>query len=191
MEKLVRVGVSNHHVHLTEEVYQMLFSTPLTKKYDLNQVGEFASNQVVTLKTEKNSISHVRVVGPIRKYNQVEISRSDAYLLGLEPPVRSSGDLENSESITIVGEKGKVTLQNVCIVADRHVHMNFEEASALGLQDNEMVQIIVAGDKSCILDANTKVSANGFFELHLDLDDANAAGVKNGDEVVMVYKSNK
>lgn len=188
MERIVHVGVSNHHVHLTEETYKKLFGDePLTKEYDLNQVGEFASHQVVTLRTKSSSISNVRVVGPLRKYNQVEIARSDAYKLGLNPPVRRSGNLENSESVTLEGKNGAVLLENVCIVANRHVHLSSEDAISMGLSDNELVRIVVKGDKSCILDAYTKVSDNGFFELHLDFDDANAAGLKSGDEVLMVY----
>ena len=181
------VGVSNHHVHLTEDVYKRLFSAPLTKKRDLHQIGEFASNQLVAIETEKGRISNVRVVGPLRDYNQVEISRSDAYTLGINPPVRRSGVLENSESITIIGEKDSITLENVCIVSNRHVHMNETLAKELGVVDNQMVQIKVLGDKSCILDAFIKISDNGYFELHLDLDDANAAGLKNGDEVTLLF----
>ncbi len=187
MERKVMVGVSNRHVHLTEEIYKRLFSMPLTKKNDLHQIGEFAGNQVVTIATEKGRISNVRVVGPLREYNQVEISRSDAYTLGINPPVRRSGNLKNSESITIIGEKDSVTLENACIVADRHVHMNGTLAKELGVVDNQMVQIKVLGDKSCILDASIKISDNGYYELHLDLDDANAAGLKNGDEVTILF----
>lgn len=187
MERKVKVGISNHHVHLTEEVYKKLFATPLTKKKDLHQIGDFASHQVLILKTKKGILKNVRIVGPFRNYNQVEISRSDAYVLGLNPPVRSSGDLENSEEVTLVGEIGEVTLKKGCILANRHVHMNYQLAEELRLVDNQMVKIQISGDKSCLLDAFIKISENGYFELHLDLDDANAAGLKNGDEVKMLF----
>ena len=187
MERKVTVGISNHHVHLTEEVYHNLFSTPLTKKKDLHQIGDFASQQVVTLKTQKGILENVRIVGPFRKYNQVEISRSDAYFLGLNPPVRNSWDLEESEEITLAGDIGKMTLKNVCILSTRHVHMDYQLAEELGLINNQKVKIQVFGDKSCLLDAFIKISENGYFELHLDWDDANAAGLKNGDEVKMLF----
>lgn len=188
MERVIKVGISNRHVHLTEETYKKLFGDKsLTKKYDLNQVGEFASYKVLTLKTEKGSISDVRIVGPFRNYNQVEISKSDAEYLGLTPPMRRSGDLKNSASIELISEHGDVFLESACILANRHVHMNEEVAKEMGLEDNERVQIVVKGDKSCIMDAYVKVSSNGFLELHIDVDDAEFFGLNNGDEVVMVY----
>jgi len=186
MKNKVKVGISNRHVHLTEEVYNMLFDEPISKKSDLNQVGEFASNQMVTIKTEKGEMKNVRVLGPFRTYNQVEVSRTDAYSLGLRPPVRKSGDLENSETVTIIGDKGSVTLKNSCIIANRHVHMNPELAKKLGVVDDEQVKLVIDGDKACILIANIKISDNGYYEVHIDFDDANAAGLKNGDEVELV-----
>lgn len=183
MKKRVKVGISNRHVHLTNEVYNTLFLHPLTKKRDLTQIGDFASNQTVTLKTEKGIIENVRVIGPNRNYNQVEISRSDARKLGLNPPVRKSGDLIDSETITIVSEKDSITLKNVCIIAERHVHMCIQDAKKLGISNEDLVQILVKGDKSCILDAHVKVSENGVLAFHIDTDDANAAGLNQDDEV--------
>ncbi len=186
MKKKVSVGVSNHHIHLTEETYNLLFNSKLEKRNDLHQIGEFASQQVVTLKTAKAEINNVRVLGPLRAYNQVEISRTDAKFLGINPPVRRSGNLSNSETITVIGEKGSITLENSCIIAERHVHLNTKDAKKLNLQDGDCVKILVKGDKACILYAKIKVSDNGFYELHLDFDDANAAGLENGDEVEII-----
>ena len=187
MREKINVGVSNRHVHLTKEVYERLFSVPIFKKNDLHQISEFASNQVVTIKTDKNCISNVRVIGPFREYNQVEIMRSDAYKLGINPPVRKSGDLKISETVTLVGDKGEVTLENCCIIADRHVHMNLEKAHELGVKEDQKVKINVVGDKAGVLFAHIKISENGFYELHIDFDDANAFGLKNGDEVEIIY----
>lgn len=186
MKKIIKVGISNRHVHLTNEVYDQLFATPMTKKNDLTQIGDFASHQTVTLKTEKGSIENVRIIGPFRSYNQVEISRSDARKLGLQPPVRKSGNLMGSETITIVGEKGEAILENACILAERHVHMNIQDAKELGVTDEEIVQVLVKGDKSCILDAHIKVSENGVLAFHIDTDDANAAGLNQEDEVELI-----
>lgn len=186
MKNNITVGISNHHVHLTEETYNMLFSTPIKKKNDLHQIGEFASEQMVTIETEKGRIERVRVLGPFRTYNQVEISRTDAYQLGICPPVRKSGDLQDSETVTLIGDKGKVTLKNSCILANRHVHMNPDIAKNLKVSDNQQVKFIVNGDKACIWYAYIKISDNGFYELHIDFDDANSVGLKNGDEVEMI-----
>lgn len=185
-EKIIaKIAVSNRHCHLTQEVYDTLFAEPLSIKRPLNQVGEFAAFQTVTLKTEKAEIPNVRVIGPIRKYTQVEISRSDAILLGLNPPVRQSGDLEDSETITIIGPKGEVTLSDVCIQAERHVHMNQTKADELGLKHEDMVHIIVDNDKGGVMDAFVKVSDNGFYEVHIDKDDANCFLLQTGDEVII------
>lgn len=181
--KKVKVGISNRHVHLTSDVYKMLFSHDLTKKYDLTQIGDFAANETVSLKTEKGMIENVRIIGPYRNYNQVEISRSDARELGINPPVRKSGDLVGSETITIVGENNEVTLESVCIVAERHIHLDPNLAREWLVKDGDLVQVSIKGDKSCILDAHIKISENGVLAFHIDTDDANAAGLNQDDEV--------
>jgi putative phosphotransacetylase len=182
----VRVGISNRHVHLTSDTYNKLFNSDIECVSNLSQKGEFVSDKIVTLKTCKGTIEHVRVLGPFRKYNQVEISKTDAYKLGLNPPVRRSGNLENSETIEVIGECGSVILENSCILADRHIHMNSEFANKLGVVDNQLVKVAVSGDKACILFVHIKVSDNGVFELHLDFDDANSCELKNGDEVEII-----
>lgn len=173
MEVPVSIAISNHHIHLTKETYELLFDEELTKKKDLNQIGQFASNQTVTIKTDKGSLENVRIVGPFRDYNQVEIASSDAYKLGINPPVRRSGEVEGAALITIVTKKGEVTLDN-CIIANRHVHMNPKKALELGLMDKDMVKLVIDGEKSGVIDVEVTVTDNGYFEVHLDMDDANA-----------------
>lgn len=177
------IAISNRHVHLTKETYEMLFNEPLTMKKPISQIGEFASNQTLIIKGPKGIIERVRVMGPHRDYNQVEISRSDAYTLGINPPVRESGDLEDSESITLVTEKNEITLENVCIQAERHVHMNEKMAEELGLKNDDLVKLIINNDKGGEMEAFIKVKSNGFFEIHIDRDDANAFMLNNGDKV--------
>lgn len=184
MEKILgTIAVSNRHVHLTKEIYDQLFDEALVMKRPLNQIGEYAAEQTVTLKTDKGVIEHVRLIGPLRKYNQVEISRTDAILLGLNPPVRQSGDVEDSEAITIVGPKGEVHLDTGCIQAERHVHMNRGKAEELGLKHEDLVKLKVENDKGGIMEAFVKVTDNGFFEIHIDKDDANCFLLKTGDIV--------
>lgn len=183
-EKIIgTIAVSNRHIHLTKEVYEKLFDEPLSIKRPLNQIGEYASFQTATIKTDKGVIENVRIIGPFRKYNQVEIARSDARVLGLNPPIRASGDLEESENITIVGKKGEIYLESVCIQAERHVHLNNNRALELGLKDEDIVKVKVDTDKSGIMDAFVKVTNNGYFEIHIDVDDANAFMLNTGDEV--------
>lgn len=176
----VSIGISARHVHLCEESFKKLFDKELTVKANLNQVGQFSANETVTIKTDVGEFENVRIIGPLRKYDQVEISMTDARKLGLNPPVRKSGDLFGAEPITICTEKGTVTV-NACIIADRHVHMTNEKANELGVVDNEYLKLEIGGDKSGIIDLKAKVSEDGFFEVHLDTDDANAFLLKNGD----------
>ena len=182
----VKVAISNRHVHLTKEIYDMLFDEELTKKSDLKQKGEFASNQVVNIKGPKGEIKNVRIVGPLRSYNQVEVSASDAYLLGIVPPVRKSGDLHGSAPIKIETNKGEVSLDEGCILAERHLHLNPDEALELGLKDEEIINIKVNNIKGGLMQAFVKVSSNGYKEVHIDRDDANAFLLQNGDEVEII-----
>lgn len=180
----VTVGVSNRHVHLKKEDLQILFGDgyQLDKKKDLSQPGQFASTATVTLKTDKSIIENVRVLGPIRSYTQVEISRTDAYKLGLNPPVRNSGDLKDSESIILIGPKGEVSLTEGCIIATRHIHILPEQINQYNLEGKEKVSVRLNGEKGGIIDnVYLKPSDNTFLELHLDTDDANAHLIKNGD----------
>lgn len=181
----VKVGVSNRHVHLTKEVYETLFGNmPLEIVKPLNQIGEFASNSFVTIINGEHRIEHVRVVGPLREYNQVEISATDARRLKANPPVRKSGDVQGSSSVLLEGPNGKVALQEGLILAKRHIHMNPEEAESYGVQDNEEVTLYVKNkERSGTMNVFVKVSENGFYEVHLDTDEASAFLLQNDDEV--------
>ena len=179
------VGISNRHCHLTKEVWEQLFDNDMTKKVDLKQPGEFACEEVVTIRTEKGSIDKVRVLGPFRNYSQVEISNSDAFKLGVNPPVRKSGNIENSDSIILETAKGSVTLENGLIIANRHVHLSTEKALELGIVEDQKVNILVSNDKGGSMEAFTKITEDGFFEVHIDRDDASAFMLNNNDEVTL------
>ena len=173
MKEKVSIGVSARHVHLTKEVYEKLFEEPLTKEKDLNQIGEFASVQKLTLVNGDKEIAGVRVLGPFRSYNQVEISKKDAMTLKVAPPVRASGDILGASEITLKTDKASVTL-NACILAQRHVHMTPADAQRFGVIDGQKVQIKIDGERSGIIDAFVKISDNAYFEVHVDTDDSNA-----------------
>ncbi len=185
----VKIGISNRHVHLTKEHVQILFEEDLQILKDLVQPGEYATTSVVTLMTEKAKITHVRVLGPTRSYSQVEISKTDAYKLGLNPPVRESGDIKGSEPITIIGPKGQIYLEEGCIIASRHIHLTNKDVEEMGLAGRKKVSIRVGKEKSAILENVTlKISDNYAKELHLDTDDANANLLLNGDEATIIYE---
>ena len=185
MEKIINARISNRHVHLTKEIFDRLFDDELTIKTKLNQVGEFASNKTLTIRVGDKTIENVRVVGPLRKYSQVEISKRDARFLGVNPPVRRSGNLEGTPKIILETLKGSVETDGL-IIANRHVHMTPSEAKDLGLVDKQIVKIKVNGDKSGEMDAEVKISDNGYFELHIDTDDANAFLLNDNDKVTMI-----
>ena len=180
----ISIGVSNRHVHLTKEHLNILFGEgyELEKKNDLTQPGQYASTAVVTIKTDKSEISGVRVLGPLRDYTQVEISKTDAYKLGLNPPVRNSGDLDGSAPITIVGPDGTIDIKEGCIIAARHIHLMPSQVTAYGLEGRETVDVKLGREKGGIItNVYLKTGEKSFFELHLDTDDANAHLVKSGD----------
>ncbi len=180
----VSIGVSGRHIHLTREHLEILFGTDykLEKKSDLKQPGQFASSALVTLKTDKSIIEHVRVLGPLRDYTQVEISKTDAHKLGINPPVRNSGDLIDSSPVTIIGPMGSIDLKYGCIIATRHIHIRPDQMRAYSFEGRKTVNVKLPGEKGGIIyNVYLKVSEESFFEMHLDLDDANAHLINNGD----------
>ena len=183
----VNVGISNKHVHLCEEDCKILFGDiPLTKRNDLTQPWMYACNETVTIKGNKREYENVRVLGPNRSYTQVEVSKTDAYYLGVDPPVRNSGDLLDAYPITIIGPKGEIT-RNACIIATRHIHVSKTVRMEHNLLDIEKVSVKINGEKGGIIDnVYLKDSDEAYFELHLDTDDANGFLLKQGDEVEII-----
>ena len=150
----VSIGVSNRHVHLNKSDFEVLFGKDfnLEKKSDLNQPGQYATTSTVIIKTDKSEIENVRVLGPLRDYTQIEISRTDSFKLGLNPPVRDSGDLKGSSPITIIGPNGTLNLDEGCIIADRHIHLTKEHALMYNLDGKDMVSVRLNGEKGGIID---------------------------------------
>ena len=188
----VSVGVSNRNVHLSSDDFDKLFgSSEFYSIKDLSQEGEFMSNLVVSLVTDKATIDNVRVVGPIREKTQVEISKTDAYKLGLNPPVRMSGDFSEAEDIMLSSLNNKILCKNSCILANRHIHCKTSELSKYNLVDGQVLQVKVDTPRGGILSnviVKSKPTYN--FELHLDTDEANAFGLKNGDVVEIMEDFN-
>lgn len=183
----VQVGVSNRHVHLREEDYKILCGDkPIEILKPINQPGLYASTQTFTIKTSKAEIPNVRFLGPCRPYTQIEISKTDAYKLGLNPPVRTSGDLDGSEEITIVGPNGEIHV-NGCIIADRHIHVTPDMVKYYHLEGKKSVKVLIPGEKGGIMfEVHPKISDKAYFEMHIDTDDANAFMLKQGDIVDII-----
>lgn len=185
----IKVGVSQRHVHLSREDLDTLFGKgyELTKKKTL-MGREFASEECVTLVGPSlKSIEKVRVLGPVRKNTQVEISRTDTFILKVSPPVRPSGCIEGSEKIVIVGPKGSVYLKEGVIIANRHIHLTPEYASRHKIKDGDYVDVMVESVKPTkFYGVQVRVRDDFNVEMHIDTDDANSAGIKNGDLVKII-----
>lgn len=181
MEKSVKVAISNRHVHLTKEIYDQLFDDDYKIINNLNQPNEFVTDKVVTIKNGDNEIKNVKVLGPFRNYNQVEIAFSDALKLNVKPPVRKSSDLRDAALITIETEKGKVTLP-CCIIAQRHIHIDKVSAEKLNIKDGQSVFVKVGKEKKGIIECFFKITDDGYYELHIDKDDACAFLLNNDDD---------
>ncbi|MEG2930215.1 MAG: phosphate propanoyltransferase [Ruthenibacterium sp.] len=185
----IPVGVSARHIHLTQAHVEALFGAgyQLTKKKEL-MGGQFASNETVTIVSPKMKlIENVRVLGPVRKASQVEISASDAMKLGLGAPLRESGDTAGSAALTLLGPKGTVSLSEGCIVAARHIHMSPADAQRFGVKDGDFVSVRFGGARPTVY-AAVKIRVDNSFtlEMHIDTDEANAAQLKTGDTVTLV-----
>ena len=180
----IKVGISNHHVHLSREAADILFGEgyELTVKSNLLQKEQFAANEQVTLERNGKKLEHIRIVGPIRPYTQVELLEKDNEYFGIKAPVRASGDLENSESLMIVGPKGTYMANSCVIVANRHLHMSAEDLKTFNVENKQIVRlktkdgivmdnVTVKSDETCVL------------EYHMNKDEAMDLGIENGDEV--------
>lgn len=188
----VKIGVSQRHVHLSQEDLETLFGKgfELTKAKTL-MGREYASEQFVTLVGPSlRAIEKVRVLGPVRKNTQVEISRTDTFVLKVSPPVRPSGEIAGSEKLVVVGPKGCVYLKEGVIIANRHIHLTPEYAKEHGISDNDYVDVLVESDEkpTKFYDVQVRVRDDFNVEMHIDTDDANSAGIKNGDKVVIIKK---
>lgn len=189
-EPEIPVGVSNRHIHLTRSDVETLFGKDyqLTPMKDLSQPGQYACKEVLTIVgPSMRPIENVRVLGPERKNTQVEISRTDSFQLKVKPPVRESGKTEGSAPLTIIGPKGVLSIGEGCIIANRHIHMSEEDGRRFGIKDGEYVTVDAEGTRRTrFFDVQVRVSDAFRLEMHLDTDDANAAGIGNGAKVRIV-----
>ena len=178
----VELEASGRHVHLTQEQAKLLFGHTLTEKRPLSQPGQFLANERVTVIGPKGKFQNVAVLGPEREEAQVEISLTDGRELGITPPVKLSGNVENSPGCTLETDRGKVVLERGVIAARRHIHMTPEDAAHFGVADKQVVKLQVFTDRPVIFeDTVVRVSPKFATFVHLDYDEANACGFQKGD----------
>lgn len=188
---IIPVGISARHLHLSRKDMDTLFGkgSQLTPTKEL-MGGQFASKEQVTIiGPSLHPIEKVRVLGPLRKETQVEISCTDAFVLRIKPPVRPSGDIAGSAGLTLVGPKGVVKLEEGCIIANRHIHMPPADAVRYGVKDGECVNVLAEGERRTML-YGVQIRVNPLYtlEMHMDTDDANAIGFREKTEVTMLKR---
>ncbi len=187
---MVPIGVSNRHIHLTQEDLEKLFGKgyELTNIKDLTQKGEFAAKEVVTIVGLKGAMEKVRILGPVRPKTQVEISQTDSFKLGIKAPVRQSGKTEGTPGCIIIGPKGVITLKEGVIIADHHIHMSPEDAQEFDCKDGDRVSVEAAAGVRSLVFNNVLIRVKPTFVLdfHIDTDEANAALLKTGDKVRII-----
>lgn len=182
--KRVPIGISARHIHLSSEHVKMLFGegAELTVFKPLSQPGQYAANETVAVYGPKGSFPKVRILGPVRKETQLEVSRTDAFALGLNPPVRESGKIDGTPGIRIVGPAGEVTADKGVIVAARHIHFHTSDAERWGIKDKQILRVRVGGERGIVFEqVLARVSDQYALDMHIDTDEGNAAGLATGD----------
>ncbi len=185
----IPISISARHVHLSEEHVEALFGPGhrLTPLKLLSQPGQFACVERVTLVGPRSSIEDVRILGPARKESQVEISRTDERQLGIDAPIRPSGDLAGSIGLELVGPAGRVRLERGVIQAKRHIHMSPADAEVFGVKDKDWVMVRVGGERGLIFDdVQVRVHPEYVLDMHVDTDEANAADLQTDATGVLI-----
>ena len=183
------IALSNRHIHLSAKDIEALFGQgyELTHFKDLSQPGQCACNEKVDVVGPKGTLKGVRILGPARPESQVEISLADGFVLGVKSPIRDSGQVDNTPGVKLVGPCGEVELEKGVIVAARHIHMHTDDAEKFGVVDNERVQIRTFGERALVFEnVLVRVSPKFALEMHVDVEEGNAAGVKNGEMVELI-----
>jgi len=177
------VEISAHHIHLTQEHVEALFGKghQLTKHADLSQPGQYACKEQLTIVGPKGRVERVRILGPARKYTQVEIAMTEQFKLGIHPPIRESGDIADTPGCTLESPTGSIRIDSGVICALRHVHMSPDDALRYGVRDKSFVRVRIGGDRELIFgDVLVRVDPTFKLAMHIDTDEGNAANVKTG-----------
>ncbi|MCK4968837.1 MAG: phosphate propanoyltransferase [Candidatus Aenigmarchaeota archaeon] len=185
------IEISARHIHLSARHLTKLFGKNYQLKSirSLSQPNQFVSQAMLTIKTSKLTIKKVRILGPLRRQTQVEISRSDAYRLGINPPLRISGDLKGSASVILIGPKGKIRLSEGVIVAQRHLHITSQQANQMGINRRRFISIQITGPRALIFQrVSVRISKQFSLVCHLDTDEGNSAGINRRGHGKIILK---
>ena len=189
-QQQIPVGVSARHAHVTQEHLEILYGAghQLTVYAPLYQPEAFAANETLTIVGKRmRAIESVRILGPVRDYSQVEVAQTEAIRLGLSPPIRDSGDLAGAEPITLIGPAGSVYLEEGAICATRHIHMTPQDAESWGIREGDLLTVRIPGERALTFEnIHPKISPSYVPQMHLDTDDANAAGLQGGEGVELL-----
>jgi putative phosphotransacetylase len=185
MQKKVKIEISARHIHLKKDDFEKLFGAgaELTVMKELSQPGMFAANEIVSIKDEYYGIDKVRIVGPLRDYTQIEMSETEARKFKINPPLRKSGNIENSPGMTVIGPAGKIEMENGVIIAKRHIHMTPKEAVEINAKDGDLLKVKIEGERGLVFEnVVARVDETYAWACHIDTDEGNAAGMKGCGE---------
>lgn len=189
MKNQLPIALSNRHIHVSQKDVDILFGKDyqLTKLKDLSQPGQYACEEKVDVEGPKGTIKGVRILGPVRPDTQLEISMTDAFQLGVKGELRNSGDIDGTPGAKLIGPKGEVEMDKGVIVAARHIHMHTEDAEKFNVKDKELVSIKTEGPRGLVFNnVLVRVSDSFKLEMHVDMEEGNAAAVRNGDLVELI-----
>ena len=182
------IETSARHIHLTQETLEKLFGEgyELTVRKPLSYPGQFASNERLTVVGPKKEMANVSILGPVRKMDQIELSATDARTLGIDAPVRESGDVKGSGACKLVGPKGEVELTEGVIIAKRHLHITEADAAEMGVENGQIVKVALGGPERRLIfdDVVVRVNHGGITTMHIDTDESQAAGNPKVGEIV-------
>lgn len=187
--RIVPVGVSARHIHVSKEHIEVLFGQgyELSILKELSQPGQFAANETVAVEGPKGSFKKVRILGPARGKTQLEVSRTDSFTLGVDAPVRQSGYAEDTPGVKLIGPAGEITIDEGVIVAARHIHLHTDDALKWGITNNQRLAVKCNGERPLIFeDVIARISSDFSLDMHIDTDEANAAGIKSGDQAEII-----
>ncbi|MDD2220731.1 MAG: phosphate propanoyltransferase [Clostridia bacterium] len=187
---LIGIGISNKHLHLSQADLETLFGEgyQLREKSALSQPGQFAAKETVTIAGPKGAVDNVRILGPVRKETQVELAQTDARRLGIEAPVRLSGDLADSADCVLIGPKGIVNARSKVIIPIPHIHLSDQQAQEMGIKDQDLVDVYFKSKtkSGALFNIVCRVGQGHEKDLHMDTDEANAFQLKNSDFALIV-----
>lgn len=188
-EKIIPIDVFNRHIHLCRRDFEACFGKgyTLNPEKNLSQANQFAAEETLEVMGPKGHIGGVAILGPLRSATQVELLNGDNPILGTKAPLRLSGDIAGSESLTLKGPKGSVTIIQGAIVPQRHIHMTLEESKVFGVRDGQIVDVKVSGLRGGVYNnVVIRTEENSALAFHIDIEEANAMAIGEKSKVKII-----